>query len=337
MRPDLADRLRCPRCRQEGLALSAAERDEKEVRSGELTCEECGERRAIREGIADLLPPDTPGFVSREGAGLGRFAETMRADGWDRERILRLPDEPSGYWYAQGVAMNQTLGNPELDFQPGKRILDVGSNTCWAAATFARHRLDAVALDITPTLMQGLETAEWWMDEHDIYFERVLGVMFDLPFAADTFDYVWCCEVLHHNHTANLRQTMRELYRVLKPGGRLIVVNEPVRAIRDPKLNPGHEVAEYEGHEHAYLRRSYVRSARRAGFDVQVVGPWLHGTFTDQTFVIPPDMPRRIGLKAALTHIARRTPGLAPAVLAWRTYVTGTSLYMLGTKAGPSG
>src|SRR2546430_5708466 len=98
--------------------------------------------------------------------------------------------------------------------------------TCWASAMFAERGLRPIALDIATHLMQGLATAEWWFDAKAVYFERVLGLMFDPPLASDSLDHVWCCEVLHHNHRSNLRRTMRELFRVLRPGGRLIVVTE---------------------------------------------------------------------------------------------------------------
>ena len=46
----------------------------------------------MADGIVDLLH-DPPEFVAREAAGLDRFAEHDAADGWDRERILALPDD----------------------------------------------------------------------------------------------------------------------------------------------------------------------------------------------------------------------------------------------------
>lgn len=85
--------------------------------------------------------------------------------------------------------------------------------------------------------MQGLATADWWLEGRGRYMERALGAMFDLPLATGSLEWVCCCEVLHHNHRANLWATMRELCRVLKPGGGLIVANETLRSLREPKLD----------------------------------------------------------------------------------------------------
>ena len=149
----------------------------------------------------------------------------MRNDGWDRERVRALPESELGYWIAQGTAMRWLLEAVEL--QPGRRIVDVGSNTCWASNIFARRGLEVVALDIAKAELQGLRTAEYFLEDGDVYFERLLSVMFDPALAGESMDYVFCCEVLHHNDAANLQRTMRELYRVLRPGGTLIVLNEP--------------------------------------------------------------------------------------------------------------
>lgn len=334
MREAFADMLRCPNCRAEGRwDLEAGERDGREVREGALRCRQCGEERGVADGIVDMLR-DPPEFVVREAAGLGRFAELMRNDGWDREKILQLPYVELGYWYAQAVGMQQVLDQPQTAplLAPGKRILDIGSNTCWASATFAREGLEAVALDISTHEMQGLKTADWWFDAEDLFFERVLGVMFDMPFARDSFDLVFCCEVLHHNHRENLHRTFAELHRILKPGGRVIVINEPIRALRSPKLRPGHEVEEFEGHEHAYMRPSYVRAARGAGFSTELLGPRTIGTFNDGAWTIGAETPPGLAFRMAAAQLARRTPALRRAVLAWKTYVDGNSLYMVATK-----
>ncbi len=129
-----------------------------------------------------------------------------------------------------------------------------------------------IALDIASYEMQGLRTANWWMERDGTHFERVLGPMFDLPLASGTLDHVFCCEVLHHNTLRTLVRTFREAHRVLKPSGVLSVIRETLRAPMDPQLRPGHEVAKFEGNEHAFLASTYL--SPRA----PPVSPWRFST-----------------------------------------------------------
>jgi SAM-dependent methyltransferase len=270
MREATAELLRCPRCRTDRtLSLKARETDEREVRTGTLTCSACSAEFDVSDGIMHLLH-DPPDFVVREAAGLERFAETMRADGWDKARILKLPDEHQGYWYGQSLGMQHVLDR--ANFQPGQRLVDVGSNTCWASNIFARRGLDVIALDIATAPMQGLKTADWFIETGEVFFERMLSVMYDPALASESVDYVFCCEVLHHNDVDNLNRTLEELYRVLKPGGTLFIVNEPLRFPLMLKRDHAEEVAEYEGNEHVFFFHQYLRAVRRAGFEVE--RPW---------------------------------------------------------------
>lgn len=270
MRASLLPRLRCPRCRAEGsFVLAERAGDAREVRDGELVCGRCGGRFEVADGIVNLLH-EPPGFVRREAAGLERFADVMRADGWDRERILALPDIDLAYWHAQRRGIDHVLASAA--FAPGERLLDVGSNTCWASNIFARQGLDVVALDIATAEMQGLRTADYFLQSGDVFFERLLSVMYDPALAGESMDYVFCCEVLHHNDRANLRRTLRECYRVLRPGGRLFVVNEPLRFPLRLKLDHAREVAQFEGNEHVHFFHDYYLAARAAGFEI--ARPW---------------------------------------------------------------
>ena len=58
--------------------------------------------------------------------------------------------------------------------------------------------------------MQGLYTADYFIEDGTSYFERVLGSMNDMPIASNSLDYVYCCEVLHHNDSDGLRRTFEE-------------------------------------------------------------------------------------------------------------------------------
>ena len=323
MRERALEDLRCPRCRRERtLVLDVRERTPTEVRTGNVECRACGRRGAVEGGVVDLLE-DPPDFVVREAAGLARFADVMRADGWDRERILALPNDPSPYWYGQRVTFEAL--NRRVDYRPGQRLLDVGSNTCWAAAAFARQGLDVVALDIARHELQGLDTARWWMERDGTYFERVLGVMFDMPFTSGSLDHVFCCEVLHHNTLRNLARTFREAFRVLRPGGTLTVARETLRTPLSPQWRPGHEVAEFEGNEHAFLASTYLVAARAAGFAVRIEDPAGHWALGGAPFTLDESTPLPASLKLAALNAVRRTPALRRAHRAWVYGVTGES------------
>lgn len=319
MRADLLPILRCAACRSEStLALHADAEDDREVREGRLDCAACGARWAVGEGIVHLLG-ERPAHVDREAAGLERFAEVMRADGWDVERILRLPDEPSGYWDVQKVAMAQILR--EADLRPGERIVDLGANTCWASNAFAERGLDVVALDIALTDLQGLRTAEHWMRARGTYFERVLGSMTDLPFAAASVDRVFACQVLHHNDRAELAAAFREAHRVLRPGGSLLVINEPLRTPLRPALGHGDEVEAFEGHEHVYFAFEYIRAARAAGFAVELLPPPTVRILTPPMLDLGPRSTPREIFGLGWRYLARRA--IRRPYAAWLVHVRG--------------
>lgn len=328
--------LRCPRCKAErSLELCVQRRDVLEVRDGVLACRACGGHHEVQDGIVDLLH-DPPEFVLREARGLERFAEEMRNDGWDRERILALPNVDIGYWFNQSVAMSALLADVELE--PGRRILDVGSNTCWASNIFARRGLNVVALDIAKTELQGLRTAEFFIGRDGVYFERLLSLMFDVALASESMDYVFCSEVLHHNDLRNLERTMRELHRVLRPGGSLLVLNEPLRFLFKLKRDHARDVAHLEGYEHVWFLHQYYLAARRAGFRVEVRDPASEEFFGPWSETICPETSIGHALHVALAHSVRKHTVTRRLALAYRMLLVGdVSLSMVATKPGTLG
>lgn len=325
------DFLRCPACQAErSLTLDSQARDRREVRDGTLRCAGCGHSFEVSEGIADLLhePPD---FIVREGAGLERFADVMHERGWDREKIRSLPDIDDAYWYGQRASFEQLTSL--VDFRPGQSLLDVGSNTCWASNLFARRGLEVIALDITKAEMQGLRTAEYFIDSDEVYFERLLSTMAEPAIASGSLDYVFCCEVLHHNDLRAMKRTFEEIYRILKPGGKLLVINEPMRFPLNLKRDHAAEVAQFEGNEHVHFFHQYYLGARRAGFGVRVLAPPYLPFASGQPDVLELD---HSALRVAYTvvrHAARRLRVTRRAYLSWLMLIAGdSSLNMIGDR-----
>jgi SAM-dependent methyltransferase len=331
MKAEFAGQLRCTACRREAtLELCVQASDAHEIRDGFLRCRACMAEFPVHRGVPELLH-DPPQHVLAEAAGLERFAQHMRGEGWDRETVRRLPNLEHGYWYVQARSMHQLLTT--VPFMPGQSVLDVGSNTCWATNHFAERGLQAIAMDIATAELQGLYTADWFIDDGHVYFERVLGSMDAIPLASSSVDYVYCCQVLHHNDVAGLRRTFAEIFRVLRPGGRLLMVNETLKTLRDPHGVHDEGVGQYEGYEHAHWASRYRWEAMRAGFFTEVTEPHYRAFFGDAELAPTADASqlrvegRRLGF--ALRHL-----GLARRLyLAWLNQVWGgVSMNMIATK-----
>jgi ubiquinone/menaquinone biosynthesis C-methylase UbiE len=101
------------------------------------------------------------------------------------------------------------------------------------------------------------------------------GIGENLPFSEHQFDIFYSRQVLHH--VTDLDLTMREAYRVLKPGGLLLAAREHVIAqLEDlPVFLENHRLHRYTGEENARLLSSYVDAIRQAEFQrIRVLGPW---------------------------------------------------------------
>ena len=331
MKSDFTAQLRCPACRTGGsLVLSTQSSDAREVREGSLRCRVCGAEFALHRGVPELLH-EPPQHIVKEAAGLERFADYMRATGWDREMVLRLPDVEHGYWYVQSRSMHQLLTT--IPFAPGQSILDVGSNTCWAANRFAEHGLKTIALDIATTEMQGLYTADYFFEDRGVFFERVLGSMDAIPLASSSLDYVYCCEVLHHNDTASLRRTFAEIFRVLRPGGRLLMVNETLKTLRDPDGVHVEGVEQFEGYEHAHWALRYRGEAMRAGFITEVTEPHYRAFFGDLGIAPVAGASALAELKRYVRAAPRRSAAARRIYLLWLNHIRGeVQMNMIATK-----
>jgi SAM-dependent methyltransferase len=245
--------------------------------------------------------------------------------------VRRLPALEHGYWYVQARSMHQLLTT--VPFQTGQSIVDVGSNTCWAANHFAERGLEAIALDIATVELQGLYTADYFIDDGHVFFERVLGSMDAMPLASSSVDYVYCCEVLHHNDADSLRRTFAEIFRVLRPGGRLLMVNETLKTLRDRRGVDVAGVEQYEGYEHAHWAGRYRWEATRAGFFTEVSEPHYRSFFGDAEPATDAPASRLSAALAGAAFALRALPLARRAYLAWLNHVWGgVSMNMIATK-----
>ncbi len=104
-----------------------------------------------------------------------------------------------------------------LEARPGHRVLDLGCGPGDGAVALARTGVDAIGLDYSQGM---LDTAK---KEHLVTGRLTRGDAGRLPFKDGAFDKIVCTNSFHHypDHQASLR----EMRRVLKPGGLLVLVD----------------------------------------------------------------------------------------------------------------
>jgi len=148
--------------------------------------------------------------------------------------------------------------------RPTDRVLDVATGTGNTALALAPHVAEVVGLDLTPEMLdqarrvaaeRGVENVEW-----------VLGDAEELPFPDASFD-VWIARAAPH-HFHRLGRSLEEALRVLKPGGKAVVIDSSgPREARDHLHEV--ELLRDPSHVRMYTLEEWIDHLEGAGFLVE--------------------------------------------------------------------
>ncbi len=114
---------------------------------------------------------------------------------------------------------------------PRDRALDIATGAGHTALALAPHVAEVVAYDITPQMLE--ETARNAAARGLANVLTRQGAAEKLPFSDSSFDIVTVRQAPHH--FADIRAAICEMARVVKPGGRVVIVDS--RAPEDPELD----------------------------------------------------------------------------------------------------
>jgi len=144
--------------------------------------------------------------------------------------------------------------------------LDIGAGRGIASYALALEGFAVTALEPDASDLVGAGAIQSLADEAHLTINVVQEFSERLPFSDGSFDVVFARAVLHH--TSDLEQACKEIFRVLKPGGRFIAVREHV--ISKPgdlaaffQIHPLHKLY---GGENAFMLREYTSALQRVGF-----------------------------------------------------------------------
>jgi ubiquinone/menaquinone biosynthesis C-methylase UbiE len=243
----------------------------------------------IARALIARLDPDDPVIArDRERLAAVRAARAAAAQNyfrrhaaeWDRIRQLHIADA------AVEAAIRAALGD-----QPVRSLLDLGTGTGRMLELFANDIESGLGLDLS---LDMLALARARLDRAGLKHCSVRhGDIYDLALPRDSFDVVIVHQVLHFLDDS--ARALREAARVLRPGGRLLVVD-------------------FAPHDLEFLRVEHAH--RRLGFAAETVRQWLEAAGLD--FVRQQTLPPGPEGKIAVSLWLGRDPRIVLAAPATR-------------------
>ncbi len=187
--PRLLESLACPHCKSR-LVLS----------SDQLQCQGCGRVFPIERGVPLLIESHTDDHFDY----LQHYQK-------DAEIFDYFQERPSGTAHEE-----RRLAEYILDELGGSdSILDVGCGSAWVAKHFQGSGRFVCSLDATL-----INTAKA-IERYPKNYAAVVAVAFHLPFSDRAFGSIIASEIIEH--VVDPAAFVAELFRVLKPGGSLVI------------------------------------------------------------------------------------------------------------------
>jgi len=192
----------------------------------------------------------------------------------------------------------------ELDVGPDQLVLDAGARDAVHAIELVRRfACRVVAVDPVPLHIDRARkriTDAGFEDRIDV----AKATLESLPFGAETFDLIWCRDVLNH---VELDRALSECKRVLRPGGSMLVYQTFATETCEPE-EARRLFAAVAMRAENMSPTYFERAAQRAGFEIvrsdRLHGEWRERMLEDGTWDAVADL-------LALSRLNRRESELS--------------------------
>jgi len=223
-------------------------------------------RNAVRESYGKIALQETNSCCSTGGCGCGcgSTQDTMsKAIGYSDEELSAVPE---------GANMGLGCGNPTAlaSLKEGEVVLDLGSGDgfdCFLAAAKVGESGKVIGVDMTAEMIEKARGNASKDGYHNVEFR--LGEIENLPLADNSVDAVISNCVI--NLSPDKKRVFEETYRVLKPGGRVMVSDIALLKELPPEIK--NSIGAYVGCvAGANTKEEYLATVKAAGFqEIEVV------------------------------------------------------------------
>ncbi len=221
-------------------------------------------KKVVREDYAAVARGARSCCGSTCSCNEGELVQTVSKDiGYSDEELKSVPD---------GANMGLGCGNPIAlaSLVEGETVLDLGSGggfDCFLASNKVGQTGKVIGVDMTPEMLEKARGNAEKGGYRNVEFR--LGEIENLPAADNSVDAIISNCVI--NLSTDKKQVFSEAFRVLKPGGRLMISDIVLlKELPDFILN---SVAAYSGCiSGAMLKEAYLEMIKEAGFqNVKIV------------------------------------------------------------------
>jgi len=222
-------------------------------------------KKLVKKGYAKIAKTNGSCCATSSCCSGDNLAETISKNiGYKDEELKEVPE---------GANLGLGCGNPVAlaSLRQGEAVLDLGSGAgfdCFLAAKRVGDKGKVIGIDMTPEMIEKAKANARKGGYMNVEFR--LGEIENLPVEDNSIDIIISNCVI--NLSPDKESVFKEAFRVLKPGGRLMVsdlvlVKDLPRAIKD-------SIEAYVGClAGASLKKDYLDTIKKVGFsNIKVVG-----------------------------------------------------------------
>jgi SAM-dependent methyltransferase len=241
-----------------------------------LRCGGCGQVYRVQAGVANFLyepedyvlselratmrendfpSDDIDEFVVREVEHLETIDERIQSSREQRDKLN----------YCESTKVNFDAAFQTLSLTGKEKVLEIGAGShSYFLRSFFEKGCDCTGVDICFRVEKG--------GVAPFYYRRILADMNKTPFVDGAFDVVMASATTHHS--PYIGRVLGEMSRLVRPGGLMVIINEPVKGLLKSLSRPSNPCERDEMiNENEYSLFAYTSRLKKEGFAVRLLLP----------------------------------------------------------------